>query len=130
MVVAFVGFVGGWTHEVLGLSPAVGGMAGAFVAAWFTFVPSFIFILAGGPLVEATRGNIRMTAPLTAISAAVVGVIASLALFFGLHVFHTAPGWDWIAIAMSAAGCLALMRYQIGTITLLAASALVSLALK
>jgi len=130
MVVAFVGFVGGWTHEVLGLSPAVGGMAGAFVAAWFTFVPSFIFILAGGPLVEATRGNIRMTAPLTAISAAVVGVIASLALFFGLHVFRTAAGLDWIAIAISAAGCLALMRYQTGTITLLAASALVGLALK
>jgi chromate transporter len=130
MVVAFVGFVGGWTHDVLGLSPAVGGMAGAFVAAWFTFVPSFIFILAGGPLVEATRGNIRMTAPLTAISAAVVGVIASLALFFGLHVFRTAGGWDWIAVAISLAGCVALMRYQIGTITLLAASALVGLALK
>ncbi|UGQ45252.1 chromate efflux transporter [Massilia endophytica] len=129
MIVAFVGFVGGWTHEVFGSWPGLGGIAGAATAAWFTFVPSFLFILVGGPLVEATRGNIRMTAPLTAISAAVVGVIASLAVFFGAHVFHAAARWDWTAIAMAAAGALALMRYRVGTITLLAACAAVGLAL-
>ena len=80
MIVAFVGFVGGWTHALFGHdSLLLAGVAGAAVAAFFTFLPSFIFILAGGPLVESTRGNVRMTAPLTAISAAVVGVIVSLA---------------------------------------------------
>ncbi|GGY04691.1 chromate efflux transporter [Massilia dura] len=128
MVNAFVGFVGGWTHEVLG-NPAASGIAGAAVAAWFTFVPSFIFILAGGPLVEATRGNIRMTAPLTAISAAVVGVIASLAVFFGEHVFHAGANWDWAAVAIAAAAAWALLRWHAGPAKLLAACAIAGLVL-
>jgi len=82
MVVAFVGFVGGWTQAVLGPDALVaGGALAATVVTWFTFLPSFVFILAGGPLVEATHGKLHFTAPLTAITAAVVGVIASLALF-------------------------------------------------
>jgi chromate transporter len=128
MVNAFVGFVGGWTHQVLG-HPAVSGVAGAVVAAWFTFVPSFIFILAGGPLVEATRGNIRMTAPLTAISAAVVGVIASLAVFFGEHVFFAGAHPDWAALAIAAAAAWALLRWQTGPVKLLAACAMAGLLL-
>ena len=129
MVVAFVGFVGAWTHDVIAGHPFLAGVAGAVVAAWFTFVPSFVFILAGGPLVESTRGNIRMTAPLTAISAAVVGVIASLALFFGLHVFFPAGGWDWAAILIAAAAAIALMRYQQGTIRVLLACAIAGVVL-
>jgi chromate transporter len=128
MVNAFVGFVGGWTHAVLG-DRAMSGIAGAVVAAWFTFVPSFIFILAGGPLVEATRGNLRMTAPLTAISAAVVGVIASLAVFFGAHVFHADGRWDWAAVAIAAAAAWALLRWQTGPVRLLGACALAGLVL-
>ncbi|MBB3225064.1 chromate efflux transporter [Pseudoduganella umbonata] len=128
MVNAFVGFVGGWTHQVLG-NPAASGVAGALVAAWFTFVPSFIFILAGGPLVEATRGNIRMTAPLTAISAAVVGVIASLAVFFGEHVFFAGARPDWAAMAIAAAAAWALLRWQTGPVKLLAACAMAGLVL-
>ena len=64
-------------------------LAGAVAAAlvtWFTFLPSFLFILAGGPLVESTHDDLKFTAPLTAITAAVVGVILNLALFFGYHV--------------------------------------------
>jgi len=129
MVVAFVGFVGGWTHEAIAAHPALAGMAGAIVAAWFTFVPSFIFILAGGPLVESTRGNIRMTAPLTAISAAVVGVIASLALFFGIHVFHPAGRWEWPAVVIAAAAAIALMQYKQGTIRVLLACAIAGIVL-
>ncbi|NRR30098.1 chromate efflux transporter [Oxalobacteraceae bacterium] len=132
MVVAFVGYVGGWTHDVLGGNLALAGLAGASVATFFTFLPSFIFILAGGPLVEATRDNLRMTAPLTAISAAVVGVIVSLALFFGQHVFwQEAPQghWDVGAIAISAAASIALLRYQAGTIKLILACALAGLVL-
>lgn len=129
MVVAFVGFVGAWTHEALAGQPALAGVLGALVAAWFTFVPSFVFILAGGPLVEATRGNIRMTAPLTAIAAAVVGVIASLALFFGLHVFHPAGQWEWPALAIAAAAAIALMRFKQGTIRVLIACAIAGVVL-
>ncbi|QBE64801.1 chromate efflux transporter [Pseudoduganella lutea] len=128
MVNAFVGFVGGWRHLVLG-DPALSGVAGAVVAAWFTFVPSFIFILAGGPLVEATRGNIGMTAPLTAISAAVVGVIASLAVFFGAHVFHAGGRWDWAALAIAAVAAWALLRWQTGPVKLLGACAIAGLVL-
>ncbi|SFG58468.1 chromate transporter [Duganella sp. CF458] len=129
MVVAFVGFVGAWTHEAIAGNPALAGVAGAAVAAWFTFVPSFIFILAGGPLVESTRGNIRMTAPLTAISAAVVGVIASLALFFGMHVFHPAGRWEWPAVAIAAVAAVALMQYKQGTIRVLLACAIAGIVL-
>ncbi|MGH8458901.1 MAG: chromate efflux transporter, partial [Nevskiales bacterium] len=88
MVVAFVGFVGGWTLQVFGPGALVlAGIAGACVATFFTFLPSFVFILLGGPLVEATHGDLKFTAPLTAITAAVVGVILNLALFFAWHVF-------------------------------------------
>ncbi|MET3130511.1 chromate transporter [Oxalobacteraceae bacterium GrIS 1.11] len=122
MIVAFVGFVG--AHALCGAQMLLAGAAGACVATFFTFLPSFIFILAGGPLVEATRDNIRLTAPLTAISAAVVGVIVSLALFFGQHVFRLdGPHWDWSALAIAAAACLALFRFKLGSIKLIAACA-------
>ncbi|CUI05054.1 Chromate transport protein ChrA [Janthinobacterium sp. CG23_2] len=130
MIVAFVGFVGAWSHTIFGAdSMLLAGVAGACVATFFTFLPSFMFILAGGPLVEATRDNVRMTAPLTAISAAVVGVIVSLALFFGQHVFVHHGQVDIAAIAISAAACVALFRFKVGTIKLLAACAVAGLML-
>ncbi len=87
MVVAFVGFVGGWTRQVLGPDALfLGGALAASVVTFFTFLPSFVFILAGGPLVESTHGKLGFTAPLSAITAAVVGVILNLALFFAYHV--------------------------------------------
>ncbi len=131
MIVSFVGFVGGWTKEVFGpMALFWSGCAGAVVASFFTFLPSFVFILAGGPLVEASRGDIRLTAPLTAITAAVVGVILSLAAFFAVHVFHLAEvpaRWDWIAMAITAIAAVALMRYKAGTIRVIAACAVVGL---
>jgi chromate transporter len=131
MIVAFVGFVGGWTKEVMGPVALVwSGCAGALVAACFTFLPSFVFILAGAPLVEATRGNLKLSAPLTAITAAVVGVILSLAAFFALHVFHLdrAPAyWDWLAIAIATVAGIALLRFKAGTIRLILACAVVGL---
>jgi chromate transporter len=130
MIVAFVGFVGAWSGALFGQSAQLAaGIAGATVATLFTFLPSFIFILAGGPLVESTRDNVRLTAPLTAISAAVVGVIVSLAVFFGEHVFIKAGGWDLAAIAICAAACIALFRYRTGTIKLIFACAVVGLVL-
>ena len=87
MVVAFVGFVGGWTKELFGPNALVlAGIAGASVATFFTFLPSFLFILIGAPAVEATRQKIGFTAPLTAITAAVVGLVINLAVFFAWHV--------------------------------------------
>lgn len=127
MIVAFVGFVGGWSKAALaGSAAAWFGIVGACVASFFTFLPSFIFILAGGPLVESTHDNIRLTAPLTAISAAVVGVVVSLALFFAQHVFNTAKPlaqWDFIAIAIALAACIALLRFKTGAIKLIFACA-------
>jgi chromate transporter len=130
MIVAFVGFVGGWTHALFGPGALfAAGAAAAAVAAGFTFLPSFVFILAGGPLVESTRGNVRMTAPLTAISAAVVGVIVSLAVFFGSQVFLAGGQPHWQAIAIGLAATVALLRYKVGTIQLILACAVAGLVL-
>ncbi|MBK6005698.1 chromate efflux transporter [Ramlibacter ginsenosidimutans] len=135
MVVAFVGFVGGWTRQVLGPELLfLGGALAATVVTWFTFLPSFVFILAGGPLVEATHGQLRFTAPLTAITAAVVGVIASLALFFLLHIARDVPtpGWpvDIVSLAIAAAAAVALLRFKAGVIPVIAACALVGMGLR
>jgi len=131
MIVAFVGFVGAWTKAVFGPDALLlAGMAGACAATFFTFLPSFIFILAGGPLVESTRGNIRLTAPLTAISAAVVGVIVSLAVFFAEHTFRLdrpAAEWDLISMSIAAAAAIALLRFKVNTIALIGACALLGL---
>lgn len=131
MIVAFVGFVGGWAKELFGAdSLFLAGVAGACVATFFTFLPSFIFILAGAPMIESTRDNIRLTAPLTAISAAVVGVIVSLAVFFAEHVFNIAgpiAQWDFIAMGVTLAACIALFRFRAGTIKLIFVCALAGL---
>ena len=133
MVVAFVGFVGGWTHALFGPDAlfAAGAMA-ACVATFFTFLPSFVFILAGGPLVEATHGRLGFTAPLAAITAAVVGVIANLALFFAGHVLWPdglQGRFDAGAAAIALVAAVALLRFKVGVIPLLAACAALGVAL-
>ena len=102
------------------------------MVTWFTFLPSFLFILAGGPLVESTHGNLKFTAPLTAITAAVVGVIASLALFFLVHIAPAATDGrvDWVALALAAAAAVALLRFKVGVIPVIAGCALAGLALR
>ncbi len=129
MVVAFVGFVGGWAKQVLGPDMVfLGAALAATVVTWFTFLPSFLFILAGGPLVESTHGNLKFTAPLTAITAAVVGVIASLALFFLAHIARpTGAGIDWTALAIAALAAIALLRLKVGVIPVIGACALAGL---
>ncbi len=84
MVVAFVGFVGGWGQAAL-TDPLTAGIAAACIVTFFTFLPSFIFIFVGAPFIESSKNNLKLTAPLTAITAAVVGVIVSLAVFFAQH---------------------------------------------
>jgi len=132
MVVAFVGYLGGWSKQVLGPDALLAGAAlAACVATWFTFLPSFVFILGGGPLVERSRGQLGFTAPLAAITAAVVGVIASLALLFVTHVAYRPSGSvDGAALAVMAAAAWALFRHRVGVIPVIAASAGVAVALR
>lgn len=129
MVVAFVGFVGGWTHQILGTdSLLLSGIVAATIATFFTFLPSFLFIFMGGPFIESTQGNLKFTAPLIAITAAVVGVILSLALFFATHVFLPNEiymantvifGIDWLSVTLAVLGFFALFRLKISIIKLI-----------
>ncbi|HSV50661.1 MAG TPA: chromate efflux transporter [Burkholderiaceae bacterium] len=138
MVVAFVGFVGGWSKQVLGPEALfLGAALAATLVTWFTFLPSFLFILAGGPLVESTHGKQHFTAPLAAITAAVVGVIASLALFFLAHIAFKAGASggllsqvDWAALLLAMAATVALVRYKFGVISVIAACGLTGLAIR
>jgi len=133
MLVAFVAFIGGYVAEVFGPEQRVlAGALAALLVTWFTFLPSFLFILAGGPLVERTRDDLRLTAPLAAITAAVVGVIVSLALFFARHVFwpDVAGGrFDVAAAAIALLAAVALFRYRRGVLEVVAASAVAGLLL-
>jgi chromate transporter len=132
MVVAFVGFIGGYTQALFGSDQLF--MAGALAAClvtWFTFLPSFIFILVGGPLVESTHNELVFTAPLTAITAAVVGVIVNLALFFAYHVFWPA-GWagsfSWVSAAIAVGAAIALFKFKISVMNVIIACGVIGLA--
>lgn len=130
MVVTFVGFVAGWNLALLGPDQLLlAGVIAGVVVTYFTFLPSFIFVLAGGPLVESTHGNLKFTAPLTAITAAVVGVIINLALFFAWHVLFPdiQGGVDWVAGLITLLAIIALFRFQIGVIPVLICSGLTGL---
>ncbi|MDO9622416.1 MAG: chromate efflux transporter [Pseudomonas sp.] len=131
MVVAFVAFVGAYVQQVFGPEQVfVAGALAATLVTWFTFLPSFLFILAGGPLVESTHGELKFTAPLTGITAAVVGVILNLALFFAYHVLWPqgfAGVFDWPSALIALAAALALLRYKRGVIEVIGACALAGL---
>ena len=134
MVVAFVGYMGGSQSSELG---AVGGLCGACVATWYTFLPSSLFIFLGAPLIEQTRGSLSLAAPLGAISAAVVGGMAQLSIRFALTTFW--PGqspaeWisrvssaDWLGILFAASAVWLLLRWQLNTLWLVAAAVLFGL---
>jgi len=120
MVVAFVGFLGA-------------GTMGALVATYFTFLPSFVLIFVGAPFIETNHGNLRLTAPLTGITAAVVGVILNLALFFAYHVLWPqgfAGRFDFVSALIGIAALVALFRYKAGIIPVIAACAVAGLAVR
>lgn len=123
MVVAFVGFMGGW-QEAGSLARA---LAAGLVVVWFTFLPSFVFILAGAPLVEASREDLRLDGPLTAITAVVVGVIVSLALFFAGPVLLPHGHVDAGAFALLLAALALLLGRGWDVLPLIGAAALVGL---
>jgi chromate transporter len=133
MVVAFVGFVGAWTQALFGGEAQFwAGAAGAVVAAFFTFLPSFVFIFVGAPFIETTHGNLKFTAPLTGITAAVVGVVVNLALFFAYHVLWPqgfAGRFEWASLGIGIAALIALVHYKVGVLPLVGACALAGLGL-
>jgi len=134
MVVAFVAFIGGYVKALLGPdSLFVAGALAACLVTWFTFLPSFIFILAGGPLVESTHRNLTFTAPLTAITAAVVGVVLNLALFFGYHLLwpdSLAGAFDVRSALIAVGAAVALLKYKRGVMEVIGLCALLGLAVK
>ncbi|HSK75239.1 MAG TPA: chromate efflux transporter [Thermoanaerobaculia bacterium] len=143
MVVQFVGFLGAWRHPG-GLDPLAAGILGSAVTTWVTFVPCFLWIFLGAPYIEALRGNRALSSALTGITAAVVGVIFNLAVWFALHTLfgrvdeiHPAgvrllvPDWETLdpaALVLAIFAFLALFRWKIGMLKTLAASALAGLA--
>jgi chromate transporter len=145
LVLVFVGFLAGFRGES-GLDPLLAGILGAFITAWVTFAPSLLFIFAGAPFVEKLRGNLYVAGALAAVTAAVVGVIANLAVWFGLHVLFanvadtnlgplilSVPdlrSFDWAAALITLAAGLALLRFHIGVVPVLASAAAAGIVLR
>ncbi|MGE0315852.1 MAG: chromate efflux transporter [Lautropia sp.] len=134
MLVAFVGFLGAYLKAAFGPDALfLAGTVAATLVTWFTFLPSFLFILAGGPLVESTHDDLKFTAPLAGITAAVVGVILNLALFFGYHVLWPegfAGRFDWISALIAVGAAIALFRFKLNVIHVIVACAVIGLAVK
>jgi chromate transporter len=130
MVVQFVGFLGGWHHPGA-LGQLTAATLGALMTTWTTFVPCFLWIFLGAPHIEQLRGNARLGSTLGAVTAAVVGVVLNLAVWFGLHVFSPHAGRvDGFAIAVSAAAFAAMQFFRAGIIPVIAASGLLGLVWK
>lgn len=134
MVVTFVGFVGGWGSQVFGTHAI---FASAFLAAvivtFFTFLPSFVFIFMGAPFIETTHGNLKVTAPLSAVTAAVVGVILNLALFFAYHVFWPAGlggNVDGVSLALTTLALVAIFRFKMNVIPVILLSGVLGMVFK
>ena len=114
-------------------NPLMSAIFAACIVTFFTFLPSFIFIFMGAPFIESSKNNLKLTAPLTAITAAVVGVIAALALFFAQHVFWpsgfllSSMQIDWLALLAVILGFIALFKFKVNTIKLIGAFALFGL---
>jgi len=127
MVLQFVGFMGGWNHPQ-GLSPIVAATVGAFLTTWVTFTPCFLWIFLGGPYIERLRGNMRLTAALSAITAAVVGVVLNLAVWFAMNaLFPRNHTLDWFAFALSAVAFLGMLKWKWDVVPVVIGSGLLGL---
>ena len=130
MVLQFVGFVGAWQHPE-GLSPLVAGTLGALITTWATFVPSFLFIFLGGPHIEQLRGNVKLATALSAITAAVVGVVLNLAVWFSLNaLFPGRAHIDWFAVVVSAVAFVGMLRWKWDVVPVILGSGLLGLIYK
>ena len=126
MVLQFVGFMGGWNQPGQ-LSPIVAATLGALMTTWVTFIPSFLWVFLGGPHIEQLRGNKRIAMTLSAVTAAVVGVVLNLAVWFALHVIHPPTGFDWFAVALGVAALVAMLRWKLGVIPVIIAGGAIGL---
>lgn len=130
LVLQFVGFLGGWQQSGE-LSPLLAATIGAALTSWVTFVPGFLFILAGAPYIERMRGNLRLTTALSAITAAVVGVMLNLAVWFALSVVWpdgTGGAVDWFPVGMATVAFVGLIRFQWNVIPVVVGGGLLGLA--
>ncbi len=141
-VVQFVGFMGAYRNPGT-LSPTVAGLVGSLITTWVTFVPCFLWIFLGAPYIEYLRGKETLSAALSTITAAVVGVVLNLSIWFALHTLFGSvaeakalglrllvPDWmtlDWAAAIITASAMVAMLRFKIGMIPTLAASSTVGL---
>jgi len=133
MVITFISFVSGWVNHALPHAPLwISGLATAGIATFFTFLPSFVMIFLGAPFIETTRSQLKLSAPLTAITAAVVGVILNLAWFFAYHTFwgNEAQQLDVTALLIAIIAFIALTKFKANTLMVIMTSGLVGLALK
>jgi chromate transporter len=130
MVVQFVGFMGGW-NQPGNLTPIAAATLGALLSTWATFTPCFLWIFLGAPHIEQLRGNIALTTTLTAITAAIVGVILNLAVWFGLHVLSpNAQIIDWFAVALAGVALIGMLKWKWDVVPVIIASGLLGLAYK
>jgi chromate transporter len=126
MVLQFVGFMGGW-NQPGSLSPLLAATLGALITTWVTFTPCFLWVFLGGPHIEQLRDNRKIAMTLSAVTAAVVGVILNLAVWFALHVIHPNGGFDWFAIALGVAALVALIRWNVSVIAIVLAGGAIGL---
>jgi chromate transporter len=128
MVLQFVGFVGGWQHPGA-LSPLAGATVGALITIWATFLPCFLFIFIGAPEVERLRDQPRLGAALTAITAAVVGVILNLGVKFATHALWPGPtqSFDWFVAVVAMGSFIALQQFKVGLMPTIGVCALLGL---
>ena len=127
MVLQFVGFLGAWNHPG-GLPVLMAATLGAFITTWTTFVPCFLWIFLGAPHIEQLRGNEKLSTALSAITAAVVGVILNLAVWFGMHVIFPKPGVvDWFAVVVASAAFAGLVRWKWGVVRVIAGAGVLGL---
>jgi chromate transporter len=124
MVVQFVGFLGGWNQPGT-LSPLVAATLGALITTWSTFVPCFLWIFLGAPYMEQTRKNLHLSSGLSTITAAVVGVILNLVVWFAIHSLFPAKGHiDWVLLSLAIAAFVGMMRWKLNVVTVVLGCAL------
>jgi len=127
MVLQFVGFMGGWNMPN-GLPPLMAATLGAFISTWTTFVPCFLYVFLGGPHVEQLRGNVHLTTALSAITAAVVGVVMNLAVWFGMHVLLPTNGpFNWFAAIVGVIAFVGMWRWKWNVLYVVIASGVLGL---
>lgn len=130
MVLQFVGFLGGWHHPGQ-LRPLLAGTLGALVTTWATFVPCFLWIFLGAAHIEQLRGNAKLTATLSAVTAAVVGVVLNLAVWFGLHVLFPGRGQvDWFTVVVSLVAFSGMLKWKWGVVPVVLGGAVLGLIYK